>query len=78
VGQIHSCTCTSFGDVTGTEKHRTSAHSCALARTPSWLSRIPLAHAIHALSMCVYFLQWTPKWAPQYVRELEKWLVTSA
>jgi aminoglycoside phosphotransferase (APT) family kinase protein len=39
-----------------------------------WESRVRLGHAIHALSMSVYFLRWTPKWAPQYVRELEQWL----
>jgi aminoglycoside phosphotransferase (APT) family kinase protein len=45
---------------------------CAL---PSdWESRVRLGHAIHALSMGVYFLRWTPKWAPQYVGELEEWL----
>ncbi|TWF82293.1 aminoglycoside phosphotransferase (APT) family kinase protein [Pseudonocardia hierapolitana] len=41
-----------------------------------WESRVRLGHAIHALSMSVYFLRWTPKWAPQYVRELEQWLAT--
>jgi aminoglycoside phosphotransferase (APT) family kinase protein len=39
-----------------------------------WESRVRLGHAVHALSMSVYFLRWTPKWAPQYVRELEQWL----
>jgi aminoglycoside phosphotransferase (APT) family kinase protein len=43
-----------------------------------WESRIRLGHAIHALSSSVYFLRWTPKWAPQYVRELEEWLAASA
>jgi aminoglycoside phosphotransferase (APT) family kinase protein len=43
-----------------------------------WESRVRLGHAIHALSMSVYFLRWTPKWAPQYVRELEEWLATQA
>jgi aminoglycoside phosphotransferase (APT) family kinase protein len=43
-----------------------------------WEARVRLGHAIHALSMGVYFLRWTPKWAPQYVRELEEWLVTQA
>jgi aminoglycoside phosphotransferase (APT) family kinase protein len=41
-----------------------------------WESRVRLGHAVHALSMSVYFLRWTPKWAPQYVRELEQWLAT--
>jgi aminoglycoside phosphotransferase (APT) family kinase protein len=39
-----------------------------------WESRVRLGRAIHALSMSVYFLRWTPKWAPQYVDELEAWL----
>jgi aminoglycoside phosphotransferase (APT) family kinase protein len=43
-----------------------------------WESRVRLGHAIHALSMGVYFLRWTPKWAPQYVRELEAWLAVQA
>ncbi|GAA5120221.1 phosphotransferase family protein [Pseudonocardia adelaidensis] len=45
---------------------------CALPA--GWESRVRLGHAVHALSMSVYFLRWTPKWAPQYVRELEEWL----
>jgi hypothetical protein len=43
-----------------------------------WETRVRLGHAIHALSMGVYFLRWTPKWAPQYVRELEAWLAVQA
>ena len=43
-----------------------------------WESRVRLGHAIHALSMSVYFLKWTPKWAPQYVREIEEWLAVQA
>lgn len=39
-----------------------------------WESRVRLGHAVHAMSMGVYFLRWTPRWAPQYVRELEEWL----
>jgi aminoglycoside phosphotransferase (APT) family kinase protein len=49
---------------------------CALPE--DWESRVRLGHAIHALSMSVYFLRWTPKWAPQYVGELEDWLATQA
>jgi hypothetical protein len=49
---------------------------CALP--VDWESRVRLGRAIHALSMAVYFLRWTPKWAPQYVRELEEWLATEA
>jgi aminoglycoside phosphotransferase (APT) family kinase protein len=41
-----------------------------------WEARVRLGRAIHALSMCVYFLRWTPKFAPQYLRELEEWLAT--
>jgi aminoglycoside phosphotransferase (APT) family kinase protein len=43
-----------------------------------WESRVQLGRAIHALSMTLYFLRWTPKWAPQYVLELEQWLATAA
>jgi aminoglycoside phosphotransferase (APT) family kinase protein len=43
-----------------------------------WESRIRLGRAVHALSMSVYFLRWTPKWVPQYVRELEDRLTTLA
>jgi aminoglycoside phosphotransferase (APT) family kinase protein len=43
-----------------------------------WESRVRLGNAIHALSTSVYFLRWTPKWVPQYVRQLEEWLVTQA
>jgi aminoglycoside phosphotransferase (APT) family kinase protein len=49
---------------------------CALP--VDWESRVRLGRAIHALSMAVYFLRWTPKWAPQYVRELEEWLATQS
>jgi aminoglycoside phosphotransferase (APT) family kinase protein len=45
---------------------------CALP--DDWESRVRLGHAVHALSASVYFLRWTPKWAPQYVHELEEWL----
>lgn len=41
---------------------------------PEWESRVRLGRAVHALSMSVYFLRWTPKWAPQYVRVMEQWL----
>jgi len=46
---------------------------CALP--DDWEFRVRLGHAIHALSMAVYFLRWTPKWAPQYVQQLEEWLI---
>ncbi|MCM0677653.1 aminoglycoside phosphotransferase family protein [Micromonospora phytophila] len=49
---------------------------CALP--DDWESRVRLGHALHALSMSVYFLRWTPRWAPQYVRELEEWVNTQA
>ncbi|MEU4679865.1 aminoglycoside phosphotransferase family protein [Micromonospora sp. NPDC023737] len=41
-----------------------------------WAARVRLGHAVHALSMSVYFLRWTPGYAPQYVSELEEWLAT--
>jgi aminoglycoside phosphotransferase (APT) family kinase protein len=43
-----------------------------------WEFRVRLGHIVHALSMSVYFLRWTPRWAPQYVRELEEWLAGAA
>ncbi|MEV6375399.1 phosphotransferase family protein [Micromonospora musae] len=43
-----------------------------------WQARVRLAHAVHALSMAVYFLRWTPEYAPQYVGELEEWLAERA
>ncbi len=49
---------------------------CALPA--DWESQVRLGRAVHALSMSVYFLRWTPKWAPQYVRELEEWLAAPA
>lgn len=49
---------------------------CALPA--DWESQVRLGKAVHALSMGVYFLRWTPKWAPQYVRELDEWLATEA
>lgn len=39
-----------------------------------WEQRLDLAHALHSLTMYVYFLRWTPKWAPQYAREVQEWL----
>ncbi len=45
---------------------------CALPE--GWEARVRLGRAIHSLSMSIYFLRWTPKWAPQYVGELEEWL----
>ncbi|WP_147434727.1 phosphotransferase family protein [Micromonospora musae] len=43
-----------------------------------WQARVRLARAVHALSMAVYFLRWTPEYAPQYVGELEEWLAERA
>lgn len=39
-----------------------------------WPARVRLGNALHALSMSVYFLRWTPQYAPQYVRELQDWV----
>jgi len=39
-----------------------------------WERRLDLAHLLHALTMYVYFLRWTPKWAPQYGRQVREWL----
>ena len=50
------------------------AYDTVCSLPADWEHRVRLGNAIHSLSMIVYFLRWTPKWAPQYVRELEKWL----
>lgn len=54
------------------------AYDRACPLPADWESRVRLGRAVHALSMSVYFLRWTPKWAPQYVRELEEWLAAQA
>lgn len=55
-----------------------AAYDAVCPLPDGWESRVRLGHAIHAMSMGVYFLRWTPKWAPQYVRELEAWLAVQA
>ncbi|MER7006567.1 aminoglycoside phosphotransferase family protein [Dactylosporangium sp. NPDC000555] len=50
------------------------AYDEVCARPEDWQSRVRLGNAVHALSMSVYFLRWTPRFAPQYVRELDEWL----
>lgn len=40
-----------------------------------WDERLDLAHVLHALTMHVYFLRWSPQWAPQYARQAGDWLV---
>jgi aminoglycoside phosphotransferase (APT) family kinase protein len=39
-----------------------------------WEQRLDLAHLLHSLGMYVYFQRWTPRWAPQYAREVQEWL----
>lgn len=53
------------------------AYDSVWALPDGWEARVRLAHAVHALSMGVYFLRWTPKWAPQYIGELEEWLTSA-
>jgi len=48
------------------------AATCPLPE--DWELRLDLAHLLHSLGMYVYFLQWTPKWAPQYRRQVQEWL----
>jgi aminoglycoside phosphotransferase (APT) family kinase protein len=43
-----------------------------------WEQRLDLAHLLHSLTMYVYFLRWTPKWAPQYARQVQEWLSRNA
>ncbi|MEV6932011.1 aminoglycoside phosphotransferase family protein [Dactylosporangium sp. NPDC051485] len=49
------------------------------ARCPlpdDWPERVRLAHLLHALSMAVYFLRWSPHLAPEYVDILDAWLAS--
>lgn len=48
------------------------ADTCPLPA--DWEQRLDLAHLLHSLTMYVYFLRWTPQWAPQYARQVQEWL----
>ncbi|HEX6343551.1 aminoglycoside phosphotransferase family protein [Umezawaea sp.] len=50
------------------------AYAAACPLPDDWDRRVDLAHVLHALSMHVYFLRWTPRWAPQYAEQVEAWL----
>ncbi|WBB65743.1 aminoglycoside phosphotransferase family protein [Micromonospora sp. WMMD812] len=65
-----------FGDFPEGRAAFLDAYHQVCALPDDWEDRVRLGHAVHSLSMSVYFLRWTPKWAPQYVRELEEWLAT--
>lgn len=39
-----------------------------------WERRVDLARVLHALAMHVYFLQWTPQFAPEYAGQVGEWL----
>ena len=50
------------------------SYAAACPLPDDWERRVDLAHVLHALSMHVYFLRWSPEWAPQYARQVEAWL----
>ncbi len=50
------------------------AYAAAFPLPDDWEQRVDLAHLLHALSMHVYFLRWTPQWAPQYAQQVNDWL----
>ena len=50
------------------------AYATARPVPDDWERRVDVAHVLHALSMHVYFLRWSPEWAPQYARQVEAWL----
>ena len=50
------------------------AYAAACPLPADWEQRVDLAYVLHALTMHVYFLRWTPQWAPQYARQAREWL----
>jgi aminoglycoside phosphotransferase (APT) family kinase protein len=50
------------------------SYATACPLPADWKQRVDLAHVLHALSMHVYFLRWTPQWASQYARQAAAWL----
>jgi aminoglycoside phosphotransferase (APT) family kinase protein len=48
------------------------SYSATCPLPDDWEQRVDLAHLLHSLTMYVYFLRWTPKWAPQYAREFQE------
>ena len=50
------------------------AYAAACPLPDDWEQRVDLAHMLHALAMHVYFLRWTPQWAPEYAQRVREWL----
>lgn len=50
------------------------SYAAACPLPADWEQRVDLAHVLHALTMHVYFLRWTPQWAPQYAQQARDWL----
>ncbi|GAA2335011.1 aminoglycoside phosphotransferase family protein [Dactylosporangium salmoneum] len=53
-----------------------TAYAALCPLPDDWPERVRLAHALHALSMAVYFLRWSPALAPEYVGILGAWLAS--
>lgn len=54
------------------------AYRSAYPVPEDWERRIDLSAVLHALNMHVYFLRWSPEWAPQYARQAADWLAARA
>jgi aminoglycoside phosphotransferase (APT) family kinase protein len=50
------------------------SYSAACPLPDDWERRVGLGQVLHALHMHVYFLRWSPQWAPQYARQAKEWL----
>ncbi|GAA1939097.1 phosphotransferase family protein [Kitasatospora viridis] len=62
-----------FGPLAGRDVFlRSYAAACPLP--DDWERRVELGQVLHALSMHVYFLRWSPQWAPEYAQEAKEWL----
>jgi aminoglycoside phosphotransferase (APT) family kinase protein len=54
------------------------SYATACPMPDDWEQRVDLAHVLHALTMHVYFLKWSPRWAPQYARQVTDWLARNS
>ncbi|MFC1408735.1 phosphotransferase family protein [Streptacidiphilus sp. N1-12] len=52
-----------------------AAYAAACPLPDDWEQRVDLAHMLHALTMHVYFLRWSPQWAPEYAQQVKTWIV---
>ncbi|MFG2227360.1 phosphotransferase family protein [Streptomyces sp. NPDC048644] len=55
-----------------------ASYAAACPLPDDWELRVGIGHVLHALNMHVYFLRWTPQWAPQYARQVREWLTENA